>query len=216
MPPEVPESFINWSVAPAELDVLWAEGWRHFGPQFFRYSTHELFGEVQHITPLRIALEACTPGKSQRRVLRRNADVEVRVQRAVIDDTRRALFAIHRERFTENIPDALEDFLGPAPHLGPCLTLELGGFLRGELVAASFLDIGETAVSSVYAIFHPEEERRSLGTATMLWEIELARRLGRRWHYPGYATVEPSAYDYKKRFRGVEAFDWREWRAAVG
>jgi arginine-tRNA-protein transferase len=49
----------------------------------------------------------------------------------------------------------------------------------------------------------------------MLLEMEHSRALGCRYYYPGYATREPSAYDYKKQLRGLEVLDWRsgEWAA---
>jgi len=36
-----------------------------------------------------------------------------------------------------------------------------------------------------------------------------------RYVYPGYATLGPSHYDYKKQFRGLEGYDWAsgKWRA---
>jgi arginine-tRNA-protein transferase len=86
---------------------------------------------------------------------------------------------------------------------------------EGErLLAASFLDVGQKAVSSVYAIFEPEAARRSLGTFTMLLELQFAHESGFEFLYPGYATQEPSAYDYKKQFTGVEwlDFDTGAWR----
>ena len=33
-------------------------------------------------------------------------------------------------------------------------------------------------------------------------------RLGLRHYYSGYATIEPSCYDYKKQFEGLSYFDW--------
>ena len=38
--------------------------------------------------------------------------------------------------------------------------------------------------------------------------IARTRELGLRHHYPGYATREPSAYDYKKQLRALEVLDW--------
>jgi arginine-tRNA-protein transferase len=76
------------------------------------------------------------------------------------------------------------------------------------LLAASFLDVGERAVSSVYAIFAPEETQRRLGIFTMLLEIEWALENKKEFFYQGYCFEEDSFYDYKKRFRGVEKFDW--------
>ena len=42
----------------------------------------------------------------------------------------------------------------------------------------------------------------------MLLEIEFAQQLGCRYYYPGYAFREPSHYDYKKQFSGLEIYDW--------
>ena len=74
------------------------------------------------------------------------------------------------------------------------------------------LDVGQTATSAVYAMFDPAHSRRSLGIFTMLEAIRYSRERGRRHYYPGYACVEPSVYDYKKNFAGLEHYDWREWR----
>jgi arginine-tRNA-protein transferase len=78
-----------------------------------------------------------------------------------------------------------------------------------RLLAVSYLDLGREAVSSVYAIFEPQAARRSPGIFTLLQEIEFARASGRRFLYPGYATVEPGHYDYKKQLQGLQWFDWR-------
>ena len=171
---------------------------------------------MRNVQPLRIVVDSFVPDAGQRRVLRKNADLEIRVKTAELLEDRLRLFDLHKQRFAENVPNSLEDFLGPAPHAGPCQTLELGAFLGDRMLAASYLDVGATGVSSIYAFFDPEEHRRSLGTATMIWEILLARRTGRRWHYPGYAYVEPSGYDYKKRFGPMEYFDWDSWRPLGG
>ena len=39
--------------------------------------------------------------------------------------------------------------------------------------------------------------------------IDYAKELGLKYYYPGYAYVEPSFYDYKKRFSGLEYLDWQ-------
>jgi arginine-tRNA-protein transferase len=69
------------------------------------------------------------------------------------------------------------------------------------------------AHSSIYAMFDPSEASRSLGNATILWEIESAKSAGCRWLYLGYAHVEPSFYDYKKRFTPLQWYDWEHWRS---
>ena len=119
------------------------------------------------------------------------------------------MFERHRRRFRENIPPSLEAFLGPAPGVTPCPMIEVAAYLGGRLVAASYLDLGREGVSSVYGMFDPTCARRSLGIATMLWELEFLRGRGGRYYYPGYAYHSPSSLDYKKQFAGLEWYDWR-------
>jgi leucyl-tRNA---protein transferase len=212
MQPLKDEHFVSWEQSPEQMDALWLQGWRHFGPIFYRYRQALTPLGLRNVQPLRVDVDRFVPSTSQRRVLRKNGDLEIRVRTAELLEDRQSLFDRHKQRFAENVPNSLEDFLGPAPQAGPCQTLELGAFLGDRLLAASYLDVGATGVSSIYAFFDPSEAHRSLGTATMIWEILLARRTARRWHYPGYAYLEPSGYDYKKRFGPMEHFDWHEWR----
>lgn len=196
------------------MDKLWAEGWRHFGVWFFRYSIIKEQNKQLHIIPLRIQLEKFYPGKSQRRIIKKNSDLEIKIQQTVIDDERRALFNLHKTRFKKNIPDSLETFLGDFPSIIPCKNIEIALYQKGTLIAASYLDIGCEAVSSVYAIFNPMYSKRSLGIYTMLLEIMYAKKHNFKYYYHGYATIEPSEYDYKKSFRSLQYYDWQDkiWR----
>ena len=197
------------------MDALWSGGWRHFGKLFFRYDRQETDGgQMQKITPLRVRLENWQPSKSQRRVLRRNVDLKWEIVPAALDDELRAMFERHKARFRENIPERLENFLGDAPDAGPCDCRMLRVFEGHTLLAASFLDVGHRAASSIYAMFEPEASWRSLGIFTMLLELQFALQHNLEFLYPGYATEESSAYDYKKQFRGVEWLDFStgEWR----
>lgn len=201
------------SCEPALMDSLWAGGWRHFGPMFFRYAETAVDGAVSHVIPLRIDLEHFRLSSSQRRTLRRNADLKTTLGPAGIGYMERRLFQVHASRFRENTPESLESFLGPDPASGiPCQIRQLsvyGG--GGGIIAASYVAIGKRAWSSIYAMFDPGESRRRLGIATLLWEIKAAREVGCRWLYHGYAYREPSHYDYKKGFSGLEWYDWERW-----
>jgi arginyl-tRNA--protein-N-Asp/Glu arginylyltransferase len=215
LPPFIQETQTLPTAPPAVMDRLWAAGWRHFGREFFRYSlTISDEGTLQVIQPLRMEIAAFRISKSQRRVLRRNSGTEIRIVPAVVDAEREEMFFRHRERFVTNIPDSLRTFMPEEmPASVPCECVSVEVRAGGQLIAVSYLDVGETAVSSVYAMFEPDHAWRSLGTLTLLAEIEWAARQGKRWLYPGYATVQPSHYDYKKTLRPLTFFDWRgSWR----
>ena len=162
------------------------------------------------IQPLRVEVHGFIPTKSQRRVLRRNADLRCEWSPAVISPEVQTMFDHHKLRFTENVPESLSVFFSADPAKVPCECLSLRVWSGERLVAVSFLDIGQRATSSVYGIFEPEESARSLGVFTMLKEIEWTQSHGRLFYYPGYATREPSHYDYKKQFAGMQYLDWEE------
>jgi len=207
------ERFAADHVKPSEMDVLWAGGWRHFGPYFFRYSLAPNNRRICRVTPLRIELAKFALSGSQKRVLARNRDLEVVIREAFIDSKKHELFGRHRKRFKENVPNSIYDFMSKNPGSVPCPCEEICAFENGRLLAFSFLDIGTTATSAVYAAFEPEESKRSLGIFTMLCAIAHSQTLGRGYYYPGYAYQEPSMYDYKKRFSGLQYFDWTdEWK----
>ncbi len=196
--------------SPTIMDAAWSQGWRHFGEHFFRYSHSPAEdGSWLHILPLRLNIANFQPTPRLRRILRRNADLTLEIGPARVDDAREALFQRHRQRFHTNIPDSLRQFLpSPDPASLPCECREIRLLEHGQLLALSYLDLGQDACSSVYALFEPAAAHRSLGFCTLLHEIEFARHTGRRFLYPGYATLEPSPYDYKKTLPALEAYSW--------
>lgn len=207
------EQFFASAVEPAKLDRLLADGWRHFGHQFFRYNLATYADEIRLVHPLRIDLPKFSFSKSQRRILRRNSDLRVTFATATVSEPIIGMFERHAKRFTHSVPDSIFDFLSERPAEGPCDTRSCFVYDADQLIAISFFDVGAASLSSVYGMFEPEFAGRSLGTFTMLREIEYAILNGRRYFYHGYVYEGNSFYDYKKRFRALETYDWNgNWK----
>jgi len=202
------EEFFADAVTPKQIDLLLADGWRHFGAHFFRYNLGVYQSEIRRVLPLRIRLAEFKLSKSQRRVLRRNNDLETAVRPITLVPETIALFDRHKRRFRSGVPASIYDFLSNEPATLPCEAFEVNVRRDGELLAASFFDVGECSVSSIYGIFEPTETARGLGILTMLKEIEFALGQGKELYYHGYAYEGESFYDYKKRFSALEEFDW--------
>lgn len=208
------EYFLRHRVMPEQMDKLWATGWRHFGEYFYRYSIGYHDGEARVVIPLRIDLTTFSQSKSQKRAWTRNRDLKVVIRDAFIDEVKHQLFQRHKKRFRHSVPDTIYDFLSGSPADTPCPNKEIAVFDGDRLIGVSFLDLGQTSTSSVYAMFEPEESKRSLGIFMILQAIEYSRQRGCRYYYPGYAYRGPSFYDYKKNFYGLEAYDWQEgWKS---
>ena len=131
---------------------------------------------------------------------------------AMIDAERETMFAKHRSRFKENVPDSLRDFLSSAPARVPCEAKECQLFVNDRLFGVGYFDVGEQAVSAVYSMFDPAESQRSPGIKLILEEIHWATEHEFRYFYLGYCYDRRSFYDYKKRFAGSEYLDWRTMR----
>ena len=202
------QHFLCLNASPEEMDRFWAEGWRHFGMFFFRYQSAVHGNKLFTVLPLRLAVKRFTLTRSLKRVFAVNRDIKKLIRPASIDPQKEDLFLKHRRRFRENVPSSLDNFLSPVPDSVPCRNLELCIYLDDKLLGVTFLDIGQTATSAVYAIFDPSEAKRSLGILMMLYSIQFSREEGFRYYYPGYAYREPYSYDYKKRFIGLEYLDW--------
>lgn len=211
------EEFDIDHVLPAQMDMLLEEGWRHFGKHFFRYNVGFLQLDIRLVRPLRIRLSDFSYSKSQRKVLRKNQDLDVLIRPIDITDETEELFDLHKSRFNHSVPNSIYDFVSFEPASVPCRAKEISVSKNGELLAVSYFDVGEISTSGIYAMFDPRITGRSLGIFTMLKEIEYSIKTGREFYYQGYAYEGESFYDYKKRFRGTETFDWDEtWKPYFG
>ena len=191
--------------SPRQMDLLWSLGWRNFGKRFFRYSWFVHGGESLTIIPLRIDVRAFFPSGSHRRTIRMNSDLHWNSGPVVPDSEHQDLLELHALRFAENRPETPADFLGEEVlESRPCEVREISARSpEGPLLAVSYIGVGAESFSSIHAMFRPEFHRRRLGIATLLKELQETRASGRRFLYLGYATVEPSFYDYKKGFSGL-------------
>ncbi len=202
------EEFVRTSVSPAEHDRLLADGWRHFGRQFFRYNLALYENEIRLVVPLRIRIADFRPAQSQERILRKNSDVEVSVGPVSVTAEVLDLFERHKRRFKQHTPESIFTFIAERPEDEPCDTYQQTMRVSDRLVAVGFFDVGERSASAIYTAFDPDETRRSLGVFTILKEIEFALENGMEFYYLGYSYSGRSFYDYKKRFHGTEAFEW--------
>ncbi len=208
------DEFEAETVTPGQMDMLLADGWRHFGTHFFRYNLAVYREEIRRVMPLRIRPADFTLSKSQRRVLRKNEDLRVDIRPIEITRESETLFHRHKQRFDHAIPESIYDFLSYDPSTVPNEGRELAVYCGDKLVAVSYFDIGGISVSGIYAVFDPDESSRGLGIFTILKEIEYALETGRTLYYQGYAYEGESFYDYKKRFSALERFDWDgNWKA---
>jgi leucyl-tRNA---protein transferase len=203
------------SIGDEELDLMFENGWRRAGNVFYRYShdTHEdIVGGSSplEVLPLRIPVQAFSLTKSQTKIWRKNQHFHWNLVSGRPTEAHHELFLLHRNRFARNVPESIFDFITTSHESLPTRGLILDVFDGDQLIASSLIDHTPKSMSSIYAMFHPDYSAYSLGVYTMLLEIYACLQLGMQYYYPGFAHHQPSFYDYKKRFNGLQWLDWRD------
>lgn len=194
---------------PAVFDQYLADGWRVLSNSIICHSLAYCRNTVVRTIPLRIRLDGFEFSKSQRRLLRRNADLKVQKLPIQITPEKETLFTRHTERFRERKPNNIDIFIANHSSYRPVKGMEFDVYDHDNLVACSFFHLGEEAMSGTYCFFDPFYERRSLGSYTMLLELEHAIQSGLKYYYHGYCYDVPSQFDYKLSFNNLEFLDWR-------
>lgn len=171
-------------------------------------------GDCHACVAVRIPVRDFVPDRSQRRCLRRNSDVTVRVVATQRTNEQLALYqrylkARHRGGgMDDHGASEFEQFLVGAWSEGRFLEFRVDGRLLGVAVT----DRVERALSAVYTFYDPDESARGLGTFAILRQIAWARDEGLDHLYLGYWIDGHRKMDYKRRFRPLEAFTGRGWR----
>lgn len=185
-------------------------GFRRSGVIFYR----PVCTECDQCRPLRVPVDAFRPTKSQRRVWRKNQDLEVRIGIPSLTTEKFRIYSDylasqHRSEKEHSLADMYR-FL----YMSPVFTIEIEYQLRGRTVAVSIADFCSRSLSSVYVYFDPRFASRSPGTFSALKEILLCRERGIANYYMGYCVADCPAMNYKARFRPHEILSIRgEWVA---
>ncbi len=198
------------SVSPESMDELLLLGFRHFGNHFFRnacLSCNECRG-------IRLELDQFHPSKSQKRVLSKNSDLKTTVTIVQPNHEVRELVNLwQRNRETKNNwsprPFEQDEFEIAFQTLGPSSKMLLVRDSQNKLLAVSMLDKGLRCGNSIYACFHPDYEKRSLGTYTLLKEIEYLKEENCSFHYLGHYNSKSASLSYKIKFQKAQITDYR-------
>jgi arginine-tRNA-protein transferase len=81
-----------------------------------------------------------------------------------------------------------------------CDTLEIRYRLGEQLVGIAIADRSTNALSAVYCYYDPDHKRLSLGTYSIMKQLELCRLWGLRHLYLGLYIAECNAMAYKAAF----------------
>ena len=172
---------------------------------------------------VRVVADDFMPNSTQKKLIRRNADLEVTACRAWATDEqfqllRRYLAARHPDGGMARMDEGdYADMVEQSPVASYVVEYREpaadGG--RGKLVGACLTDQQADGLSMIYSFFDADHaERRGLGSYIIMDHILRARGVGLPYVYLGYWIEGSERMAYKTRFRPIELLGPQGWRRA--
>jgi len=162
--------------------------------------------------PVRVPVRAFVPTRSQRRAQRRHSEMAVVRRRLAYDTEHYGLYLRYQRArhpgggMDQDSREQYQHFL-----LHSNVSTDLYEFRTGgRLEMVSLVDRLVDGLSSVYTFFDPDS-RGSLGTYSILWQIEEAIRAGLEYVYLGYWIARSPKMAYKASFTPIEGLVAGRW-----
>ncbi|MFQ5984335.1 MAG: arginyltransferase [Alphaproteobacteria bacterium] len=165
--------------------------------------------------PVRIPVADFRPGRSMRRVLKVNADLEVEERPATVTGEQYALFRRYvRARHADGGMTFMDfsDYRAMVEETPVHTTVFEFRDGQDRLIAVALTDLIADGLSASYMFFDPDASRRSPGTFVVLWHVDEARARGLSFVYLGYWIAGCQKMAYKARFQPLEALGPEGWR----
>ncbi len=189
-------------------------GFRRSGSHIYRPHC----SQCNACVPARIPVREFEPNRSQRRTSQRNKALSIERTADIRDE---ACYDLYRRYIEQRHADGdmyppdreqYESFLNNA---WDC-TRYYRFYDQNRLLGVAVVDVMLDGLSAIYTFFEPDEERRSLGTYAILWQIEQAREMGLEYLYLGYWIKNCQKMAYKSEYQPLELFLNSRWATQPG
>ncbi len=169
--------------------------------------------------PIRLSVAEYTPTKTQKRIGRRgDEELVLRVGAPAVDARRVYLYNEHKtaRRLRDGQPpideDGYRDFLVATC----CDTFEISYYHGDSLVGIAICDRSEDALSAVYCCYDPGVAHLSIGTYSILKQLQLCKQWGLHYLYLGLYISGCESMEYKARYLPHERLVDGTWRRYAG
>ncbi len=187
--------------------------------QGFRRSQNVLYrpscADCSACMSARINVADFTLSKSQKRVLKRNHELERRATSPWTTEEQYELFRtyLNSRHATGGMADMDMYEYAAMVEETPIRTrvVEYTAPETRALVAVCLTDLFDDGLSMVYSFYDPDHARNSIGTYLILDHIEIAREAGLPYVYLGYWVPGSPKMGYKAGFSGLEVYVGGGW-----
>jgi arginine-tRNA-protein transferase len=193
-------------LSASEYSALLERGWRRFGKFFFTNNCQD----CSACKNLRIDIQRFVFTRSFKRVLRNASAISTVIRRPIITDEHLALFELYHEeraatrgweRDTDNDRYSYsQTFLEGSEEFG----FEFAYYLNNRLLGVALVDMLPIGLSAVYCYYDPNYSHLSIGTFSILKQIQYSIERGLPHLYLGFWIKDNQSLQYKQRFKPYE------------
>ncbi|PCJ52584.1 MAG: arginyltransferase [Planctomycetota bacterium] len=186
-------------------ETILNKGYRRFGKFFFRHHCNN----CKKCRSIRVINNLFKPSKSQRKVLNKNDGIKIKLSRPTISIEHMELFDKYH-KFRKETRGWSEKNTTPEDYFSSFIDghedygYEMQYFFENKLIAIGLIDILKESTSSVYFYYDPDWQKKSLGTYSLLKEIELSKQQNKKYSHLGYWIKENQSMKYKSNFKPHE------------
>ncbi len=191
----------------SRYDQYLASGWFRGSVMLYKMDLLCIDANVFSVVNIRLDLQKYAAKKRHRKIKKQvEQRFNITYGVAKVTPEKQRLYEQHKSRFKGFIHETLEEYLYAGFHSTVFETMEICVYDDDRLIATSFFDLGERSMASLLAVYDSHYKSFSLGTYTMLKEIEFGQQTGRKLYYPGYVLDLPSRFDYKLELGEMEYY----------
>jgi arginine-tRNA-protein transferase len=203
------EEYLLEDVSETEFEYLLANGVRHFGDYFFRPRCQNCYECI----PIRIRTAEFSMTRSQKRALASCRDIKMNIGVPKYSDEKFELYLAHKKKF-HPLQDDVEDEQNfrLSFYVNTPFGVEFEYYLDDKLIGVALADCTKNTFSAIYTFYVPPNSKVSLGTYSILRQMEFARQKKIQHFYLGYYITTNQSLNYKANFRPNEVYIDHEWR----
>ena len=203
------EEYLLEDMSEIEFEYLLAHGMRHFGDYYFRPRCHDCYQCI----PIRVRAEDFKITRRQKRALRSCENVMVKMGVPKYTDEKFDLYIRHKKKFS-TLQDDVEDEQNfrLSFYVNTNFGVEFEYYINDKLVGVALGDHTSNTFSAIYTFYYAEDSKLSLGTFSILKQLEFCQQKGVKFFYLGYYIGENQSLKYKGDFRPNEIYIDQSWR----
>lgn len=161
--------------------------------------------------PIRIHPERFQANRNQRRVLRKNDDITVKIAPLNPTAEKRFLCESYLKARYPDQHDSVTDYYSVFFANSFCHTVEFHYFVKDRLIGVGIVDADASWLNAVYFFFDPNEEKRSPGTFNILNLIRFCREKSIDTLFLGFWIKGVAAMAYKAGFKPHQLYQNGSW-----